>query len=133
MSAEYRVVVTRENRNWLADVPQLSGAHTFARDLETLDRYVREVVVLAADLADDDAPGLTLVWEYHTGDDAVDEQLRDLREARRSLDSARDQLEQRTQAVIRDQADRFTVPDFAALLGLSRARVQRLIQAARRV
>src|SRR5438045_3196529 len=36
----YRVVVTREGRNWLADVPQAQGAHTYADSLSKLDRYV---------------------------------------------------------------------------------------------
>ena len=49
----YRVVVTREDGHWLADVPSLEGAHTYARSLPTLDQAVREVVVLAADLPDE--------------------------------------------------------------------------------
>ena len=46
----YHVVVTREDGSWLADVPELAGAHTDARNLPTPDRYVREVIVLAAGL-----------------------------------------------------------------------------------
>ena len=52
----YRVVVTREDGHWLADVPSLEGAHTYARSLPTLDQAVREVVVLAADLPDEAMP-----------------------------------------------------------------------------
>lgn len=37
----YRVVVTREDGAWLADVPTLDGAHTWARNLPTLDLAVR--------------------------------------------------------------------------------------------
>jgi predicted RNase H-like HicB family nuclease len=40
----YRVVVTREDSHWLADVPELQGAHTYARSLPTLDQAVREVI-----------------------------------------------------------------------------------------
>jgi hypothetical protein len=46
----YRAIITREDGHWLADVPSLPGAHTYARSLPTLDQAVREVVVLAADL-----------------------------------------------------------------------------------
>ena len=56
----YCVVVTREDGHWLADVPSLEGAHTFARSLPTLDQAVREVVVLAADLPDEAMPVLVL-------------------------------------------------------------------------
>lgn len=52
----FRVVVTREDGQWLADVPGLTGAHTYARSLPSLDQAVREVVVLAADLPDEAMP-----------------------------------------------------------------------------
>jgi hypothetical protein len=56
-SGTYRVIITREDGLWLADVPSLQGAHTYARSLPALDQAVREVVVLAADLPDDAMPG----------------------------------------------------------------------------
>ena len=46
----YTVLVTRDGDNWLADVPSVPGAHTYARSLEGLARSVREVVVLMDDL-----------------------------------------------------------------------------------
>jgi len=49
----YTVLVTRDGDDWLADVPSVPGAHTFARSLEGLARSVREVVVLMDDLPDD--------------------------------------------------------------------------------
>ena len=58
----YKVVVTRENDHWLADVPELSGAHTYARDLSSLHQAVREVIVLAADLPDDAMPEIELEY-----------------------------------------------------------------------
>ena len=51
----YAVLVTRDGDSWLADVPSVPGAHTFARSLEGLARSVREVVVLMDDLPDDAA------------------------------------------------------------------------------
>jgi hypothetical protein len=38
----------REDNQWLADVPELPGAHTYARSLPSLEQAIREVVVLAA-------------------------------------------------------------------------------------
>ncbi len=63
----YEVVVTREDTYWLADIPELEGAHTYARTLTGLDRAVREVIVLAADRHDDDMPLLRLDYHYRTG------------------------------------------------------------------
>jgi predicted RNase H-like HicB family nuclease len=68
----YRVVVTRDDSHWLADVPELQGAHTYARSLPTLDQAVREVIVLAADLPDEAMPELVLDYDYHTGDPELD-------------------------------------------------------------
>ncbi len=68
MSQSYRVVVTRGvDGSWLADVPALTGAHTFAHTRQELDRSVREVVVLAAGLPDSAMPDLDLVWEFDGG------------------------------------------------------------------
>ena len=59
----YRVITTRDDGHWPADVPSLRGAHTYARSLPALDQAVREVVVLAADLPDEAMPGLGLEFE----------------------------------------------------------------------
>lgn len=46
----YGVHVTREGHQWLAEVPGLEGTQTYAPNLTALDRYVREIIVLAEDL-----------------------------------------------------------------------------------
>ena len=61
--AAYRVVVTREDDHWLADVPELQGAHTYARNLPTLDQAVREVIVLADDMPDEAMPDLVIEYD----------------------------------------------------------------------
>jgi hypothetical protein len=123
----YRVIVSRERSDWLADVVGLDGAHTFARNLESLDRYVREVVVLAAALPDGAEAELDLDWEYHTGEPVLDEQLAQLRHLRREIDSLRGRVESDTRQLARKLAGYMSVRDSAALLGVSRARVQQLI------
>lgn len=64
----YRVVVCRDDGHWLADVPELQGAHTYARSLPTLDQAVREVIVLAGDLPDVALPELVIDYDCHTSD-----------------------------------------------------------------
>lgn len=59
----FEVVVTREDGAWLADVPAVAGAHTYARSLPGLRAAVREVVVLMADLDDNAEPVLSLRFE----------------------------------------------------------------------
>lgn len=126
--SSYRVVVTRQDGAWLADVPDLQGAHTFARNLPALDRYVREVIALAADL--EDAADVSLDWEIHTGDDDVDKELGQLRAERDRLDARRKDVEAQTASYARALAARgFSVRDTGALLGVSPQRAQQLISA----
>lgn len=128
MGDTYRVVVTREGDYWLAGVPALQGAHTFARSLESLDRFAREVIILAAGLPDDAAGTLELEWELHTGDPGLDGELDALRRERQQADAQRRRLEERTaQYAARLGSRGFSVRDIGALLGVSRARAHQLV------
>ena len=64
----YQVVITREGDDWLADVPSVPGAHTFARSLTALVKAAGEVIVLMDDLDDDARPELELTFDV---DDAA--------------------------------------------------------------
>lgn len=118
----YRVVVTREDGNWLADVPDLEGAHTYARSLPSLDKAVREVVVLAADLPDEAMPDLVLDYEYRTGDPRIDEDAARVRQLRAQLA----EVETLTAASIRALTPELSVRDAGALLGVSPQRVSQI-------
>jgi hypothetical protein len=123
----YRVVVTREDGRWLADVPALGGAHTYARSLPALDQAVREVVVLAADLPDEAMPGLVLDYEYHTGDASLDATALEIRQTRRQAEKLAAAAAARTGLAAADLvAKGWSVRDVAALLGISPQRVSQL-------
>ena len=123
----YRVVVTREDGAWLADAPELSGAHTFARTLAALDRAVREVIVLAVDLPDEAMGDLSLSWEYRTGNTALDEQAAQLRNLRAEADELSARASAGTAAMARQLVERgMSVRDAAVLVGVSPQRVSQL-------
>jgi hypothetical protein len=123
----YRVVVTREDSHWLADVPELQGAHTYARSLPTLDQAVREVIVLAADLPDEAVPELILDYDYHTGDPELDITALEVRRLRQQADELAATATARTgQAAAKLVARGLSVRDAAALLGVSPQRVSQL-------
>ncbi len=123
----YRVVVRRENGHWLADVPVLEGAHTYARSLPALDQAVREVVVLAAGLPDDAMPDLSLDYDYHTGDPELDTTALEVRRLRLQADELAAAAAARTgQAAAQLAARGLSVRDIAALLGISPQRVSQL-------
>lgn len=132
----YRVVVTREGEHWLADVPELEGAHTFARTLTGLDRAVREVVVLAADLPDEAIETVELEWDIHTGDPELDAAAAAARRARAEKDEAERRAAKATErALHRLEATRqgMSRRDLGLLLGLSHQRVQQIASAHDRV
>lgn len=60
----YTVHVNCEDGTWLADVPTVGGAHTYASTLEDLIASVREVIVLMDDLPDNTQVDLDL--HHHT-------------------------------------------------------------------
>lgn len=129
----YRVVVRRDPddaRFWLAAVDGLAGAHTSSRSLATLDRYVREVIVLVAELPDEAETGLELEWDYRTGDPTTDKEARRLRSARAALDEAHRALAEDTAQLARQLVVErgFSVREAAALLAVSPARVDQLVQ-----
>jgi hypothetical protein len=123
----FRVVVTREDGQWLADVPELHGAHTYARSLPSLDQAVREVVVLAADLPDEAMPELVLDYDYHTGDPEPDATALEVRRLRRQADDLAATATARTSPAAAQLVARgLSVRDVAALLGISPQRVSQL-------
>jgi predicted RNase H-like HicB family nuclease len=68
---KYHVVVTRDGDGWMADVPALSGTHTWAKTLRALDRHVREVIGMVEDLPRSAEAAMDLDMEYHTAELSV--------------------------------------------------------------
>jgi len=130
--ATYRVVVTREDSAWLADVPDLEGAHTFARSLARLDRSVREMIELAADLPDDTVGGLRLDYRFQTGDAAVDDVAGEVRALRAKADELATTASRRTAEAARQLVEHgLSVRDTAIALGISPQRVSQLTDTVR--
>jgi DNA-directed RNA polymerase specialized sigma24 family protein len=125
-SHRWRVEVTREDGHWLADVRGLEGAHTYAPNLTALDKYVREVIILAADLPDDAASELEIDYRYDVDDDAVLEALA-LQAKRRELEVATAELQRSTREVAKELAAHgFSVRDAGPLLGVSPGRISQV-------
>jgi hypothetical protein len=123
----YGVHVTREGDQWLADVPALEGTQTYAPNLTALDRYVREIIVLAEDLPASATRDLVLDWSYDVGDHLV-QQANALRAERAELAAKEKQLEQATRelAVKLTHDLGLSVRDAGPLLGISHQRVSQL-------
>ncbi|HET9516345.1 MAG TPA: hypothetical protein VFO77_01330 [Actinoplanes sp.] len=126
MSTTYRVVATREGTSWLADAPDVPGAHTWAKNLPSLDRSIREAIALALDLPDDAEADMVLTWEYRLGDPAIEELTSQLRAERRRLQEAEATLTSRTASVAQQLVEQLPVRDVACLLAITPQRVSQV-------
>jgi len=122
----YSVLVTREGDNWLADVPAVAGAHTFARSLDGLAKSVREVVILMAELGGD--ADVQLDFHYDVDDDTVGEAER-LRRLRAAMLIQEAELVSATARVASDLTRSYSVRDTAAMLGLTAGRISQITNA----
>lgn len=125
----YTVHVTREDRTWLGDVPGLTGAHTFASSLAGLDRAMREVIVLAADLPDEAEAAIDLTWDMSdVAPQAVE--AAHVARARAANDRVRRQLVDQTRRLVLDLLGQgWSARDVAVVLDLSPGRVSQLSRA----
>ncbi len=125
----YTVVVTREGNAWIADVVDLPGAHTFARNLIALYRSVREVIELVADVSFVSDGAIT--YSYVGVDD-------DLAQAA-GLGVERQELEARQRELADEAALRiatltakgYSVRDISGALKMSQGRVSQIMAARR--
>ena len=123
----YKVVVTREGNNWLAEVPGMPGGHTYAGNLISLDDAVREVIALMEDLPEGAEAGLVLDWDFTQVDTDATEAVR-LARRRRAVDKEKEALATRTrELVLSFRAKGWSVRDIAGVLGVTPGRVSQLV------
>jgi len=124
VSTSYEVIVTREDGAWLADVPAVAGAHTFARTLTGLRRSVREVIILMDDLPDDAAVAMSFRFDV---DDATVMDAARLGQERRAIAAREADVMAATARSVGDLIEHgYSVRDAAELLNITAGRVSQL-------
>jgi predicted RNase H-like HicB family nuclease len=127
VAVTYTVEVSREGGNWIADVVDVDGAHTYAGNLTALYENLYEVIGLVLDSPEgEEPPSLHLVF--------VDEEDRLIAEAARVGEerAAAEAETARLQAVIPDVARSladagYSMRDIAGALHLSAGRVSQVL------
>lgn len=124
----YRVVVTREDGAWLADVPDLEGTHTYARNLPALDQSVREVIAMVEGLPEGAEAGLKVAYEYHTGHPELDKAAAQLRAMRDRVRIEEQRVAQQTVELAKEMVTihSMSVRDAAALIGVAPQRISQV-------
>ena len=123
----YEVIVTREGSSWLADIPAVPGAHTFARSLTGLTKSVREVIILMADLDDYATPELS--FTYQVSDEIVLAAAALGRAHRKTRELEEVLMAHTAAAAARLAREGYSVRDAATLLELTPGRVSQLLNA----
>lgn len=123
----YTAVITREDGDWLADIPELDGASTYASTLPRLLENLREVAILADGLPDDAAPAFDLRFEV---DDQDVREASLLRAERSRIDREAESLRARTSKALGVLVkDGYSTRDAAEIVGVSPGRVSQLLKA----
>ena len=120
----YTVLISREGDAWLADVPEVAGAHTYARSIDVLLKSIREVIVLMEDLPDE--ANVDFALEFDVSDELVERAFR-LGQARAELAAREAQIAEQTSAVVSELVHKgFTVRDAARLLDMTPGRISQI-------
>ncbi|TAM71059.1 MAG: type II toxin-antitoxin system HicB family antitoxin [Microbacteriaceae bacterium] len=127
----YDVVVTREGDTWIGDVTNLPGAHTFARRLTALDKSIREVIELVADLPTGAAADYTLTYRYVDVPSEVASAAAIGNQRRAQQDDERRLVEATAVAITQLRSAGYSGRDISYLLGISPGRTSQLSGARR--
>lgn len=119
MSTTYRVTVTREEGQWLGEVPGLPGAHSYGGNLLVLDERMREVIALVEDLPEGAEPGLSLEWDYTAVGDEFVQAARVGVEHRRVEEARRADAERVREEIRRLKARKLSDRDVAGILNVT--------------
>lgn len=123
----YTVTARQEERNWLATVTNLEGAHTFAKSLSRLDANVRELIALIEDLPEGAEGDLNVEWTIHDAPDIVLSAKR-VGEARLAAQQAMRQVELDTKQKVHELTQQgYSQRDQAFLLGVTPGRIAQLV------
>lgn len=121
----YSALVTREDRWWLVEVPEIGGL-TQARRLAEVVTMARSLIAVTLDV-DPEAFDVTVSIE-RVGDVDVKERLAEIEQERAALSLLERSLAQHTRSLARDLAA-LELPqrDIGAVLGVSHQRAQQLL------
>ncbi|MEY4532423.1 MAG: hypothetical protein RI926_192 [Actinomycetota bacterium] len=123
-SMKFVVRITREGQSWLADVPTVPGAATFAGNLIALELAVREVLSLLLDIEDES------VFEFEFEFSNVGEEML----AAVELGKRREELEREQKEIMTASArfiqelskEGYSVRDLSGILHMSPGRVSQI-------
>jgi predicted RNase H-like HicB family nuclease len=130
VAVTYTVRVSREGTNWIADVVDLPGAHTYAGNLTALWANVHEVIQLVLDEPEGSDPH-PLHVELAGGDDML-EQAINIGEERVAAEAGLAATQRAATAMVHALAESgYSMRDIAGALRMTAGRVSQILNAER--
>jgi len=121
----YTATVIKQDGYWQADVPDLPGAHAFAKTLANLRHELTDAIIVSADLDDDAKITIDFVLAGHQEDVLIE--AFDLARTRHRLDLEMSALQQSTSAITAQMVGTgHSMREIAGALDITPGRVSQL-------
>ncbi len=122
----YTALIAREGNHWVADVPDVPGAHAYSRTLNRLRTGIVDAIILAGDL-DDDAQ-VDAHFEPSDRTDPLLVRALELAEQRRELRRTEASVMRETSTLAKALINAgWSVRDAAGALGVTPGRISQLV------
>ena len=126
MNHHYTAVVAREDGYWLADVPEVAGAHAYARTLSRLRAELADAIVLAADLPDEGKVLIDFTVDASVPGADVLARAFELAHQRHEVATAEARVHEQLVKTVQEMTGRYSVRDVAGALDITPGRVSQL-------
>ena len=125
----YRVVFTREDKDWTVIAPDVHPAHSWGPNLRSATAHIKEAIALVLDLPEGAEETMVLNGEYHLEglDNGGPNVFRNARDARHGLRAAQEKADQALRLAIEEgRRHNLSIRDIAAMTDVSHQRVAQI-------
>lgn len=125
----YRVVFTKEGKDWTVIAPDVHPAHSWGPNLRSANEHIKEAIALVLDLPKSAEETMVLDPEYHVEslNDREPNVFRSAREARHGLKEAQEKADAALRLAIEEgRRHGLSIRDIAAMTDVSYQRVAQI-------
>jgi predicted RNase H-like HicB family nuclease len=124
----FRVVFTKEGKDWTVTAPDVHPAHSWGPNLKSAAEHIKEAIALVLDLPEDAEQSMVLDAEYRIdGMKTGSEIFRKARDARHNLRDAQEEADETLrQAINQGRKHGVSMRDIATMTDVSYQRVAQI-------
>jgi len=125
----YRVVFTKEDKDWTVIAPDVHPAHSWGPNLRSATAHIKEAIALVLDLPEGAEETMVLNGEYHLEglDNGEPNVFRNARDARHGLKAAQEKADEALRLAIEEgRRHNLSIRDIATMTDVSHQRVAQI-------